>query len=97
MKRGVPGHCMKCGTFRPSAETRAKISAANKGKQAFLGRTHSQETRAKISAANKGKPKPWLKGKSRPPEVIEKMRQGRAAADAAKKALALAEPIGGIS
>ncbi len=37
------------GCHNPSAEVRAKISAANKR------RTTSEETRAKISAANKGK------------------------------------------
>lgn len=37
-----------------SAETRAKISAANKGNPGCPGYTHSAEARAKISAAMKG-------------------------------------------
>jgi NUMOD3 motif len=40
------------GGHSPSAETRAKISAAN------TGHIKSDETRAKLSAAHKGKPKP---------------------------------------
>jgi len=43
-----------------SDETRAKMSAASKGKN--IGKIRSKETRAKISAANKGKPC-WAKGK----------------------------------
>ena len=38
-----------------SAEARAKISAANKGRQTSLGRKHSDETKKKISAARLGK------------------------------------------
>ena len=49
----------------PSEETRAKLSAANKGKNNPMygklspnkGKTLSPEHRAKLSAANKGKPK----------------------------------------
>ena len=37
-----------------SPEIRAKISAANMGKQNFLGHHHSEETRAKMSAARMG-------------------------------------------
>lgn len=37
-------------------ETKAKISAAMKGKKNALGNKHSDETRAKMSAAHKGKP-----------------------------------------
>ena len=58
---GMSGH-------KPSAETRAKISAANKGKPvspdhrakigvANSGRSPSLEARAKMSAVHKGKPK----------------------------------------
>jgi hypothetical protein len=38
-----------------SAETRAKISAAQKGNKSCLGKKHSAETRAKMSAAVKGR------------------------------------------
>jgi len=57
----------------PSAETRAKISAA------FANRYFSPETRAKISAA--------LKGRVRPPEVGQKIaaaNRGRKASDEAR-------------
>ena len=43
-------------TVPVSAETRAKMSAASKGKP------KSAETRARMSAAWKGKPKPWAQG-----------------------------------
>ena len=47
-----------------SDETKAKISAANKGKPSWnLGRTTPPETRAKISAVKKGRSAPWIKGK----------------------------------
>lgn len=39
----------------PSAETRKKLSDANKGKQLRLGTKHSEETRRKMSEAHKGK------------------------------------------
>lgn len=42
-----------CG-WTPSAETRAKIGAANMGNKYCLGRQVSDTTRAKISEANKG-------------------------------------------
>jgi hypothetical protein len=38
-----------------SEESKAKISAARKGKQSWLGKSHSEESKAKISAARKGK------------------------------------------
>ena len=50
---------MKC-----SAETKAKISAAQKGKTSPMkGKTHSNEAKAKMSAAHKGKTGYW-KGKT---------------------------------
>jgi hypothetical protein len=48
-----------------SDETRAKMSAASKGRN--IGKIRSKETRAKISAANKGKPC-WAKGKKLGPK-----------------------------
>jgi hypothetical protein len=62
-----------------SPESKAKISAATKGKKR---KPFSPETRAKMSAAMKGKPKSpeavaklvaALKGRKQPPESIEKM------------------------
>lgn len=43
-----------------SAEHRAKLSAAGKGKQNALGVKHSAETRARASAVRKGKPHPLI-------------------------------------
>jgi group I intron endonuclease len=37
-----------------SEESRAKLSAAKKGNQNMLGKSHSEETKAKMSAASKG-------------------------------------------
>lgn len=47
-RRGQPGP-------RPSAETRAKLSAAQTGNTKMLGRTHSPETKAKMRAAAEGR------------------------------------------
>jgi hypothetical protein len=69
--------------FTHSSETRAKISAAKKGKPhstehraaigaALKGRVFSSEWRAKNSAANKGKV-PWNKGLSWSPEMKAKL------------------------
>lgn len=56
-----------------SAETRAKIGNANRGKTSWLkGKTLPEETRAKISAARRGKPSGQL-GKKLKPETYEKL------------------------
>lgn len=68
---------------KPTAETRAKMSAAHKGKPkpagfgAKVARANQQrkwtaESRAKASEKHKRTPKPWLYGK-RPPEVGAKI------------------------
>ena len=47
---------------------------------AYQRKPLSEETKKKISEAHKGRPKPWLKGKKRPPfsdEWIKKMRLAR--------------------
>jgi hypothetical protein len=76
------GHQLLNGTMggdggEKTPETRAKLSAALKG------RKQTDEFRAKLSAINKGKTlspehrqkiAEALKGKTRPPETIEKMR-----------------------
>lgn len=52
----------KTSTYRPSTETRAKLSAAGKGRPSHLkGKTLSADHRAKIGAAGKGVPKPKVK------------------------------------
>lgn len=52
----------KTSTYRPSAETKAKLSAAGKGRPSHLkGKTLSAEHRAKIGAAGKGVSKPKVK------------------------------------
>lgn len=56
--------------YRHSAESRAKISAANKGKS-HPGHKHSAESRAKISSALRGRPSP-LRGRKRDPQIVEK-------------------------
>ncbi len=43
------------GKYERSPETIAKMSAAQKGKQNFLGRRHTPETKAKIGLANRGR------------------------------------------
>ncbi len=54
---------------RHTPETRAKMSAAKKGKPGnWLGKSHTPETRAKISAAKKGK-----KGTPHTPETRAKI------------------------
>jgi hypothetical protein len=53
---------LRIGQF-VSAETRAKMSAAHKGNQTWLGRKHSAETKKKISSAKLGAI-PWNKGKT---------------------------------
>jgi group I intron endonuclease len=54
-------------------ETRAKMSAAQKGHPSNLrGRAVAEETRQKISAANKGRV-PWTKGKKHSEETRAKM------------------------
>ena len=75
--KGQPAHNKGVS---PSAETRAKISEANKGK----GRPHTPETKAKISAAKKGKPSP-LKGKPLSPETRQKLSDALKAAWARRK------------
>ena len=51
-------------SYRPSAETIAKMSAAMKGRSSPMkGRKQTAEARAKMSAAGKGKPSP-TKGKT---------------------------------
>ena len=57
----------------PSAETRLKLSAANKGdKHPMFGKTRSAETRLKLSAANKGEKNPMF-GKTRSAETRLKL------------------------
>ena len=64
--------------FPVSPETRAKLSAASKGRiNGFLGRKHSEESRALMSEANLANPRQYWKGKKRPPETIERMRQAK--------------------
>lgn len=61
----------------PSAETRAKISAANKGRPApNKGKPCSEDTRRKISEANKGKPA-YNKGKPSPNKGKPSHRKGK--------------------
>jgi group I intron endonuclease len=61
----------------PSPETRAKISAANKGRPApNKGKPCSEATRKKISEANKGKPAP-NKGKPSPNKGKPSHRKGK--------------------
>lgn len=66
-----------------SEETRAKMSAAQKGNKKTLGFKHSPETRAKVSAALKGKASP-LRGRHFSQEVKSKI-------SAAKKGKPLSE------
>lgn len=54
-----------------SAETRAKLSAANKGKK------HSEETKARMSAAGKGKPVWNRDGRKHSAETIAKIRASK--------------------
>lgn len=59
--------------IRPSAETRAKMSAAKKGRPTYMkGKHHTPETRAKISMAKMGRVSP-RKGKKHSPESRKKM------------------------
>ena len=62
----------------PSAETRVKIGAGNKGKTRNRGKTHSPETKAKMSAAKKGK--------TQSPEAIAARLEGKLRAKAARMA-----------
>lgn len=80
MSTSHKGHPSPNKGVSPSAETRAKISEANKGK----GRPHTPETKAKISAAKKGKPSP-LKGKPLSPETRQKLSDALKAAWARRK------------
>lgn len=60
-------------------ETRAKVSAAMKGRKPWIaGRRHTEETRAKMSAAKKGKPN-WAKGVAKSAEQRERMAVAHAA------------------
>lgn len=65
--------------YSPSAETRAKISAAGKARAPYPRKPHSEETKAKIAATLKGRPGP-MTGKKHSPETLAKMaaaREGR--------------------
>lgn len=62
------------GCFIPSAETRAKMSAALKGNQCAKGHVRTEEHRRKLSEANKGNQN-WL-GKSHSEE--SRLKMGRA-------------------
>jgi hypothetical protein len=66
LKTGGAGgtiHCaetkakMIAAKLNMSDETKAKISAAKKGNQNMLGKSHSEESKAKISASLKARPK----------------------------------------
>lgn len=67
------GECGAAGVH-PSAETRRKISEANKGKYV------SPETRRKISEARKGRPSPW-KGKHLSADTRRKLSEARKGAN----------------
>ena len=62
------------GCFIPSAETRAKMSAALKGNQCAKGHVRTEEHRRKLSEANKGNQN-WL-GRSHTAE--SRLKMGRA-------------------
>lgn len=57
----------------PSVETRAKLSAAQRGKKWPDRAPPSEETKAKISAALKGKATAWLTGRPRSAETRAKI------------------------
>lgn len=61
----------KGGKFIPSAETRAKMSAANRGNPGPKGHVRSEEHRQRLSEANKGNQN-WL-GKKHSEEAKAKM------------------------
>src|SRR5262249_8335664 len=44
-----------------TAETRARMSAAHRGRRPMAGKRHTEEAKAKIGAAHKGRPKPRKK------------------------------------
>lgn len=68
------GECSGAG-HKVSAETRRKISEAQKGRPSPLKGTHrSAETRRKIGEANKGRI-PWCKGSHLNPEVRRKISE----------------------
>ncbi|GER21480.1 NUMOD3 domain-containing DNA-binding protein [Variovorax boronicumulans] len=70
-----------------SLTARANMSKAMKGRQNWLGRTHSQETKDKIGALAKARSHP--KGHTHSAESIERMR-------AAKAGRCIAVEVGGV-
>jgi group I intron endonuclease len=67
------------GKFIPTAETRAKMSAANRGNQRAKGHVRTAEHRRKLSEANKGNTH-W-KGRTHSTESREKMGRAVIAVD----------------
>jgi len=67
------------GKFIPTAETRAKMSAANRGNQSAKGHVRTAEHRRKLSEANKGNTH-W-KGRTHSTESREKMGRAVIAVD----------------
>jgi group I intron endonuclease len=68
-----------------SAEHRAKLSAANKGKSAhFKGHRHSEEAKAKLRAAALRRGPSPLRGRQLSEEVKEKLRRPKSAEHRAK-------------
>jgi group I intron endonuclease len=85
------------GGDKLSAEHRAKISAATRGKPRgprpdVAERNRSMENRTKISAAMRGKAKPWAEG-PRSPEVRAKLVIACEKARAAQAAKRAADPL----
>ena len=74
-------------------DTRAKISAANKGKTpVFKGRKWTEEARLRMKEAKAGKPGPWA-GKKRSAETVEKMRAAATGKPSAMKGKTYSQEI----